>query len=338
LSDPTVLRSGADGDAVRDLQRRLAALGFAVPPEETGRFGPATEAEVRAFQEQRALRVDGVCGEETWNALVESEFRLGARMLFVRHPMLRGDDVAELQHRLNGLGFDAGKEDGIFGPDTEAALTEFQRNAGLATDGILGPDTAAALDRMSGPRAGTPAEGSVATVREREELRRGEYRLDRCKIFVAVATPLEAVGTEVKRALADRGADLELDDTGADDSSLAASANRFGADLFLGIRPGDESGLRCTYYSSARFRSEVGFRVATAVGSEVGAALHTEVAVCGLAHAVLRETRMAAVVCELVPSNDTDAITELNARLPVIANAIVTGVRRGIEEPIDVLG
>ena len=36
--------------------------------------------------------------------------------------MLRGDDVSELQRRLNALGFDAGREDGILGPETEAAL------------------------------------------------------------------------------------------------------------------------------------------------------------------------------------------------------------------------
>src|SRR3712207_6890176 len=33
-----------------------------------------------------------------------------------RSRMMRGDDVRELQHRLNQLGFDAGAEDGIFGP------------------------------------------------------------------------------------------------------------------------------------------------------------------------------------------------------------------------------
>src|SRR5262249_53882074 len=105
LTDRPVLRAGTDGDAVRELQRRLAALGFAVPNDEKGRFGSATEAEVRAFQEQRSLRIDGVCGAETWGALVESEFHLGDRMLYVRRPMLRGDDVSDLQHRLNGLGF-----------------------------------------------------------------------------------------------------------------------------------------------------------------------------------------------------------------------------------------
>ena len=45
--------------------------------------------------------------------------------------MLRGDDVLDLQHQLNALGFDAGRDDGIFGPHTADALREFQRNVGV---------------------------------------------------------------------------------------------------------------------------------------------------------------------------------------------------------------
>src|SRR5262249_31680013 len=146
-----LLRPGGSGEPVRDLQRRLAAVGFDVPLEEFGRFGPTTERQVRAFQEKRALRVDGVCGPETRTALVAGGFRLGDRLLYVPQPMLRGDDVTELQRRLNALGFDAGKEDGILGPDTAGALLEFQRNAGLTPDGIFGPETADALARF-GPR------------------------------------------------------------------------------------------------------------------------------------------------------------------------------------------
>ena len=76
---------------------------------------------MRAFQDARGLRVDGICGPQTWAAVVESGWRLGDRLLYRRRPMLRGDDVAELQRRLNGLGFDAGREDGIFGDDTDRA-------------------------------------------------------------------------------------------------------------------------------------------------------------------------------------------------------------------------
>ena len=36
--------------------------------------------------------------------------------------MQHGDDVAALQKRLHDLGFDCGRIDGIFGPDTERGL------------------------------------------------------------------------------------------------------------------------------------------------------------------------------------------------------------------------
>ncbi len=113
-----------------------------------GRFETATEEAVREFQRQRGLRVDGICGPETWGALIESGFPLGDRLLYLCQPMLRGDDVTELQRRLNMLGFDAGREDGILGPETEAAIGAFQRDAGLATDKVCGPATLGALGRL----------------------------------------------------------------------------------------------------------------------------------------------------------------------------------------------
>ena len=223
---------------------------------------------MRAFQEARGLRVDGICGPQTWSALVESGYRLGDRLLYRRSPMLRGDDVLELQHRLNALGFDAGKEDGIHGDDTTRALTDFQRNAGLATDGVCGPATLAQLDRV-----GSLAAGSVASVRERESLRQGPHDLAGRRVFVAAAPGFDALASAVVHGLGEAGASTALDTSGADDASLAAEANRYGADLFLAFRAGDTPGCRCLYYASDRFRSETGFAVACAVAERLGPVL-----------------------------------------------------------------
>src|SRR5713101_1983249 len=110
---PAKLRHGSHGEAVRDLHARLASAGFFCAPDDPGEFGDGTTAAVRAFQDARGLRVDGIVGNQTWSTLVESGFSLGDRLLYFRRPMLRGDDVTELQRRLNALGFDAGREDGI---------------------------------------------------------------------------------------------------------------------------------------------------------------------------------------------------------------------------------
>src|SRR5581483_4838842 len=161
MAAPGLIRHGSRGEDVRDLQQRLVAIGYSLAGDDAGTFGDATERAVQDFQTRRGLRVDGIVGRETWSALVESGFALGDRLLYFRRPMLRGDDVAELQRRLNALGFDAGRDDGILGRNTADALTEFQRNAGLPADGICGDTTIAALTRV-----GTLADGEVSAVRE----------------------------------------------------------------------------------------------------------------------------------------------------------------------------
>jgi len=84
------LSLGDEGVAVSDVQRRLAAiLNSGGPIDADGYFGDATRAAIEAFQHLRGLRVDGVCGTQTWNILVEAGFRLGDRFLYRRTPMLR---------------------------------------------------------------------------------------------------------------------------------------------------------------------------------------------------------------------------------------------------------
>ncbi len=66
-SQPTpvpVLRSGAQGMAVWQMQERLQALGFYTRTVD-GQFGPATREAVIAFQRQHGLMADGIVGEET---------------------------------------------------------------------------------------------------------------------------------------------------------------------------------------------------------------------------------------------------------------------------------
>lgn len=57
----------------------------------------------------------------------------------------RGEDVKELQKALNSEGFNCGKEDGIFGKVTKAAVIAYQKEKGLVTDGIVGEKTWNAL-------------------------------------------------------------------------------------------------------------------------------------------------------------------------------------------------
>jgi N-acetylmuramoyl-L-alanine amidase len=56
--------------------------------------------------------------------------------------------VTGLQERLLELGYDAGRADGILGPETEAGLRAFQRDYGLTADGTCGPATLRALRQL----------------------------------------------------------------------------------------------------------------------------------------------------------------------------------------------
>src|SRR5579862_101449 len=144
-----LIRRGERSAAVQDLQTRLERIGSSIAPQELGGwFGPSTERATRAFQQSRGLDVDGIVGDATWKALVESSWSVGDRMLRLEEPWLRGDDVRDLQSRLNALGFPAGKHDGIFGPETAWALRDFQRNLGIDDDGIVGLETLRALRRL----------------------------------------------------------------------------------------------------------------------------------------------------------------------------------------------
>jgi N-acetylmuramoyl-L-alanine amidase len=329
VSATTLLRSGNTGPAVRDLQERLTRCGYSVTLD--GVFGAETLTAVREFQTRRRLRLDGICGPETWGALIESSYGLGDRLLYSRSPMLRGDDVIDLQGRLNTLGFDAGREDGILGSETETALRRFQREYGLEPDGVCGPATITALVRV-----GTLASGSVASVRERDSLRRHTRRLRDRRLFLVVDPGLAALGSGVARRLRGEGAIVVPDISGDDHDVLAAQANAFGADVCIAIGTGTEPGARCAYFANQTFRSEAGLCLAHGVTKSLRTVLPLVDDPIGRTYRLLRETRMAAVMCELLSRDEPTGASLLASSGPELALALAAGVRKGIEEPIEV--
>lgn len=59
-----LLGRGSTGSEVKELQSKLAQLGYGVGTVD-GKFGSKTEAAIRSFQKDHGLRVDGLAGTQT---------------------------------------------------------------------------------------------------------------------------------------------------------------------------------------------------------------------------------------------------------------------------------
>jgi len=307
---------------VRDLQRRLGAAGFLAPDTQPGVFCPGTRTSVERFQTVRGLRATGSCDETTWQALVEASWTLGDRPLLLRSPNLRGDDVGELQTRLSRLGFDAGRVDAIFGPDTHHAVSDFQRNCGLVDDGVCGVETVRLLVRLCRQSGDGPG---VATVRELESLR-VERQLADSRILVGQFGGLGGLTRQVIRRLRADGAHVVHSDD-LDAARQAAAANRFVADAYLGFEASSEPTLSVAYYSTEGFESAGGRRLAEMLGDrfrQLGIAPGTAT---GMRLPILRETRMPAVLCTLGPVRD------VADHAPDVASAVIAAVECWVRRP-----
>lgn len=283
-------------------------------------FCPVTEGAVRGFQQARGVRVDGRCDEHTWLALVEASWSLGDRTLYLTSPNLRGDDVADLQHRLARLGFDPGRVDGIFGPRTAKALDDFQTNCGLTADVVCGPETVEALRRVGGQSGDGPG---VAAVRERAGLRPGPASLARARIVLGQFGGLSGLIRAVARDLRTHGATvMTLDEPDA--VAQATAANHFGADVYLGVEGAVERTTVAHFYRVPTFESHGGRTLAEEVAAAVTNTSEFVAESVGMRLPVLRETRMPAVLLTIGP------VQRVVDGAPMLADALVAGLERWI--------
>lgn len=342
-----LIREGDRSEKVTDVQLRLRSLKLRVE-DESGYFGASTKQAVREFQQQRGIIADGIVGPHTWNELVEASWRLGDRALYLRVPVMRGDDVLALQSRLNALGFDAGREDGIFGRSTDAGVRSFQREYGVAEDGIFGPASHAALLGLRVDRPGTAA-------RLREELRRAESGISDSLIVIdpghggddtgdigpnglVEADVCWELALRVAERLTASGARVRFTRTEVENpepSERARRANAIGASLFLSIHlnalvGAGAEGATTFYFGSSR----AGEALADKLQGEL---VRLDLKDCrshARSYAVLKETRMPAVLIEpgfITHPDDEKKLQDPEFRAH-IADAIAFGVTRYFEE------
>ena len=277
-----------------------------------GSFCAATATAVAGFQASHGLAASGTCDETTWSALVEASWKLGDRLLFLTSPNLRGEDVADLQGSLARLGFDCGRVDGILGPQTARALSDFQSNCGVLSDGVCGIGTVQTLRRLSSQTGHGPG---VAAVREQERVR-SLGSLAACRVVVGQFGGLSSLTRWIGRELRLRNAVvMSLDEP--EPVAQAVAANHFGADVYVGFESSPTPSAVSCFYRVPTFESSGGRALADAV-SERLAALEAfgqlSAHASGLRLPVLRETRMPAVLCVLGPVRPVvDHIAEIGA-------------------------
>ena len=171
----TWLQIGDAGAEVKDVQNKLIAIGYSLPSGADGKYGNETYTAVKKFQHDVNIKEDGLAGEVTraklnnayntrsaakannsWVARLQAACNAqgfsNQRVDGIAGPNIlagcptcrkgtRGDITRLIQERLNSLGFNCGKVDGIFGAGTYAAVIAFQKAHGLTTDGIVGQNT-----------------------------------------------------------------------------------------------------------------------------------------------------------------------------------------------------
>jgi peptidoglycan hydrolase-like protein with peptidoglycan-binding domain len=121
---------------VEELQKIFRLFGYTLGRTD-GKFGASTRETVAKFQTEEGLPVTRFVDKATWGRIQE----------YVQSPFVHKLEinVKALQTALRKAGFFYGKVDGSLGPQTRAAVKEFQRANNLNADGLIGLKTIKAL-------------------------------------------------------------------------------------------------------------------------------------------------------------------------------------------------
>ncbi len=165
---PGVLRVGSSGRAVRELQFYLyilSAYQSSIPAVSIdGRFGPSTEASVRAYQKFAGLTVDGIVGRATWDSLYKRASQLrqsGPVIVFKRQPWpgaplqegSEGPSVLYYTVLLQRIGYYFDSVQSLplsnrYTPETVVATRSLQALLNLPVTGIVDQETWAAAEAL----------------------------------------------------------------------------------------------------------------------------------------------------------------------------------------------
>ncbi|WP_440897979.1 peptidoglycan-binding protein [Amphibacillus sp. Q70] len=166
------------GDYRKDvimMKEKLAELGFVISSNPTPQYGPATERNVREFQEYFGLEdVTGIADSDTLEKLDE----------ILSTPLQRGgrhEDVIQLKEDLVALGFGSFNFNQSYGSTTEATVEEFQAYYGLRVNGIADPRTLDEIQKVlnSPLREGQVHDDVVKLKQDLDKLGFGNFNFNR---------------------------------------------------------------------------------------------------------------------------------------------------------------
>ena len=311
---------------------------------------------LKAFQQSRGILPSGEIDEITLRELRHASYTLGARVLSYQPTQIMvGDDVGQLQKQLQELGFYSGRIDGHFGPDTHAALRDYQINYGIQDDGICGPETMHALSLLGRRITG----GSTQAIREREVVRLAGPRLAGKRVVIdpdidadkhaVVQGPYGEISEEdilwdlasrVEARMIAAGMETIMSRPRGDNPSPKARAdlaNSFDADLVISLQLDRYQNEKANGVATFYFGSELG--ASSMTGETLSGYIQREIVArtplgnCfnhGRTWELLRMTQMpsvAVVAGYLTNPHDVAVVTDPTQR-DAIAEAIVVAVKR----------
>nr|CAB0891185.1 N-acetylmuramoyl-L-alanine amidase [Corynebacterium diphtheriae] len=312
---------------------------------------------LQGFQQARGIIASGEINEITLKLLREASYSLGARVLsFEPNNIFVGDDVVQLQHQLQELGFYTDRVDGRFGKLTYTSLVNYQLNYGLNPDGICGPETIRAFGRLGRRITG----GSPHALRERERVRDAGPMLAGKRVVIdpgfggadkgqVVRGPYGDITEEeiiwdlagrIEGRMIAAGMETIVSRPRQDSPSLkdrADIANAFGADVMISLQcdkyPNDKAnGVASFYFGSEMGSSSLtGEMLSGFIQREISA--RTDLVNCGnhgRTWDLLRITEMPTVevvLGYLTNPHDVAILTDPEQR-DAIAEAIVVAVKR----------
>lgn len=319
-------------------------------------FDEELSTTLKAFQQARGILPSGEIDDITLRELRHASYTLGARALsYQPNQILVGDDVSQLQKQLQELGFYSGRIDGHFGPDTHAALSNYQLNYGIQDDGVCGPETLHALSLLGRRITG----GSTQAIREREVVRMAGPHLTGKRVVIDPNFSAEEMATvqgpygqiteeEILWDLASRiearmiaaGMETIMSRPRGDNPSVKARAdlaNSFEADLLVSLQLDRYQNEKANGVATFYFGSELGASSMTGemlsgfIQREIVA--RTDLGNCfnhGRTWELLRMTQMPSVEIVLgyvTNAHDMAIVTDPTQR-DAIAEAIVVAVKR----------